>query len=228
MKPLHESILDFLFKLEIGVSLPRNVEALNPYLKKEVRDICTDFYSKFYYDKNERSLIVGINPGRLGAGTTGVPFTDSIRLETVCGIDAREITTREPSSIFVYDVIEAFGGVREFYNQFLITSLCPLGFVQKNEKGNWVNYNFYDDKALSARLEGFMSKSMQEQIDMGVKTDKAYCLGRGKNFKHFNKLNNKYGWFDEIVPLDHPRYIVQYRSKSIPQYIDHYLQALCG
>lgn len=31
--------------------------------------------------------ILGINPGRFGAGTTGIAFIDPIRLENECGIN---------------------------------------------------------------------------------------------------------------------------------------------
>ncbi len=34
-----------------------------------------------------RYLILGINPGRFGGGITGIPFTDPIRLQNICGIE---------------------------------------------------------------------------------------------------------------------------------------------
>ncbi len=43
------------------------------------------FYYKYYNDSNKRKFIIGINPSRHGAGVTGVPFTDTKRLDNVCG-----------------------------------------------------------------------------------------------------------------------------------------------
>jgi hypothetical protein len=45
--------------------------------------ICSSFYQKYYADNKKRSLIIGINPGRFGAGVTGIPFTDPIRLKRI-------------------------------------------------------------------------------------------------------------------------------------------------
>ncbi len=55
---------------------------------------------KYYHDFNQRKFMIGINPGRHGAGVTGVPFTDTKRLESVCGIKMESAHTHE--IIFVY------------------------------------------------------------------------------------------------------------------------------
>jgi hypothetical protein len=89
---------------------------------------------------------LGINPGRFGAGVTGIPFTDTKRLEEKCWLTIEGLTTYEPSSVFVYDVIEAYGGVEKFYSDYYISSVCPLGFVKFNEKGKEINYNYYDSR----------------------------------------------------------------------------------
>jgi len=45
-----------------------------------VRKLIREFYTKFYSDCKPRQLVLGINPGRFGAGATGIPFTDTRRL----------------------------------------------------------------------------------------------------------------------------------------------------
>ena len=49
--------------------------------------IVETFFYKFYNDTNPRHLIFGINPGRFGAGTTGINFTAPKQLKEICGID---------------------------------------------------------------------------------------------------------------------------------------------
>ena len=85
------------------------------------------------------------------AGATGIPFTDTKRLSEVCGIESSSFQTHEPSSVFVYDVIKEFGGSEKFYDKFYINSICPLGFIEQNQKGNWVNCNYYDYNELFQR-----------------------------------------------------------------------------
>ena len=53
-----------------------------------------------------------------------------------------------------------------------------------------------------------------------------YCLGEGTNYKIFQRLNAKHSFFKEIIPLPHPRFIMQYRRKKVDEYVKLYLQKL--
>jgi hypothetical protein len=77
---------NFFTQLHISAALPKNVEVLNPYVNQEVLDVNRLFYNKFYSDTHTRVLVLGINPGRFGAGITGIAFTDPIELEQNLGI----------------------------------------------------------------------------------------------------------------------------------------------
>jgi hypothetical protein len=171
-------------------------------------------------------LIIAINPGRLGAGATGIPFTDTVRLEKDCGINAGIPPTYEPSSVFVYEMIKTYGGPAAFYKDFYITSVCPLGFVKENEKGREVNFNYYDSKELENAVTPFIIQSLQKQVSFNVDLNCCICWGRGKNFHFLSGLNSRYHFFKEIIPLDHPRFIMQYRAKQKQDYSDHYLEVL--
>lgn len=225
-----EQILAFNKQLELDDALlPEGISVMNPFRGDHapaIRDVTSRFYRKFYSDKRPRHLILGINPGRFGAGVTGVPFTDTKRMRDVCGIDIAIDPTHEPSSVFVYEVVGAFGGPTRFYGRFYINSVCPLGFTRTNEKGNEVNYNFYDDRQLQETVTPFIEESIERQIGFGAATDLCFCMGRGKNFKYLNALNKKHGWFEEVVPLDHPRFVVQYRSKRMSEFADRYVSEL--
>lgn len=219
-------ILDFYKNVDFDGELPDNIHLLNPYKDHpEIQDSVYQFYNKYYNDEKPRHLILGINPGRLGAGATGIPFTDTKRLQDICEIQVSGKTTHEPSSVFVYEMIDAFGGPELFYQHFYINSVCPLGFVKKSEE-KLVNYNYYDSTVLTSVVSQFIIDNIRQQIDIAGTTDVCYCLGTGKNFKYLNKINTIYHFFDEIVPLEHPRYIMQYRTIQKARYIEDYVEKL--
>jgi len=224
-----EKIIQFNKNLDLSVTLPENIRVMNPFKEnKEALEISSTFYTKYYNDHEQRRLILGINPGRFGAGVTGIPFTDTKRLEEKCGIKFNGITTHETSSVFVYDVIEQFGGVEQFYSRFYINSVSPLGFVKTNAKGKEVNFNYYDSKALQELITPFIIESLKTQINFGVDRSIVYSFGAGKNLKFLQLINREYQFFDQIVPLEHPRYIMQYKLNNKQFYIDKFLRAFNG
>jgi hypothetical protein len=209
-----------------GDPLPKGIRIMNPFSESdETMRIVKEFYNKYYNDENERHIILGINPGRFGGGLTGIPFTDPKRLMSECGISFNGKVTHEPSSVFIYKMINAYGGVEKFYRNFFINSPCPLGFTS-NKNGKEINYNYYDSNELMSAVKGFMIDSMKELIKLGIKTDTCICLGTGKNEKILNRLNSEFRFFKKIIAVEHPRYIMQYKSKSMDDYIRKYVDAL--
>ena len=219
MTVLAESIINFYRSLK-PPRLPKGIDILFPQKNKEVMQIVETFFYKFYNDTNPRHLIFGINPGRFGAGTTGINFTAPKQLKDICGIDHRFKSQTELSAEFIYESIQAYGGVNDFYENYFITSVSPLGFIT-----NGLNLNYYDDKKLQDAVTPFIISSIQKQIALGFKRDFCICIGGDKNLKFFSALNKEYKFFDEIVPLPHPRFIMQYRRKHKENYIQQYLLA---
>ena len=223
-------VLEYMDSLDYShMKLPYGIGLMNPYASSEnIRRINHEFYNKYYNDSKERFVIIGINPGRLGAGATGIPFTDTKRLQQFCDIDAGKITTHEPSSVFIYDMISAFGGPTSFYQHFYITSAFPLGFTNVSKTGKEINYNYYDDKTLQQLVTPSITSHLRTQIGFGLNTAAAFCLGSGKNFTFLKKLNEEENLFSKIIPLEHPRFIMQYRLKEKANYIQDYLTKLSG
>lgn len=222
-----DKVNSFNRKLEFNESLPKNIRIMNPFRENpSVLSVTKSFYDKFYKDEKARHIILGINPGRHGAGVTGIPFTDTIRLEKYCGIKINEFNSYETSSEFIYKMINAYGGVRKFYSRYYINAVCPLGFTIPGRNGKQVNYNYYDDKGLAETMYDFILNSLQKQIAFGINTDVCYCLGTGKNYKFLTELNRNENLFREIIPLEHPRFIMQYRRKKLNNFIDKYLRLL--
>ncbi len=122
-------------------------------------------------------------------------------------------------------MIEEFGRITEFYNQFYINSPFPLAIIKKNKDNNWVNANYYDDLELFKMVKDFMIESLKKHIALGLYTDEVFVLGK-KNATFIEKLNNEAKLFDKITVLEHPRYIQQYKSKDKQLYIDKYILAL--
>jgi len=220
-----ERVLQFNKGLKYTGILPEGIRIMNPFMKPEVIAINETFYRKYYGDPNPRKLLLGINPGRLGAGATGIPFTDTKRLEKACHIKLVTFHTHEPSSVFVYKVIEAYGGPKRFYGDFFINSTSPLGLLTRNGKGHWVNCNYYDFPELYASIRPFILDNLNALIGLGIDTSICYVLGK-KNARFMEEINREEKLFGNLVVFDHPRYIVQYRSRQIDRYVADYIRLL--
>lgn len=218
---LANQILTFYKKLKSPTGLSAGVAVMNPFQDPEIFKLCEKFYHQFYNDSEPRKLIMGINPGRLGGGMTGIPFTDPIKLEKICGIPNTLQKKAELSADFIYTMIDSYGGAQLFYSKFLFSSVCPLGFTK-----NGINMNYYDDKKLEQKTREFIISSIQKQLNFSVDREVCFCMGEGQNFKYLQKLNSEHAFFKKIVPLPHPRFIMQYRRKKLAEFIDLYLDKL--
>jgi len=225
-KTFADKVIYFNRHLHYPGKLPEGFRVMNPYLDNpETMEVMQLFYHKYYNDSRQRKFIIGINPSRHGAGVTGVPFTDTKRLESVCGIKMRSAHTHEISSVFMYDMIAQYGGAKDFYKHFYINSPFPLAIIRQTKDGKWINANYYDDPVLFEMVEDFMIMSLKKNISLGLNTSEVFVLGK-KNATFIQKLNKKAMLFDNLTTLEHPRYIQQYKSGEKQKYIDKYISAL--
>ena len=165
-----EQIIDYYKNLKLPIKkLPNQIEWIENLFQPETQETLAIFYKKYFSDNNKRVLLLGINPGRFGAGVTGVPFTDPINLEEVCGIKNDFEKRFELSSKFIYDVVDAFGGAEEFFNRVYIYSISPVGFIKNNK-----NINYYDDKELQEKLWEWMKLQIEKQLRFGIIREVAY------------------------------------------------------
>ncbi len=207
------------FHTQLDLQLPAslNVEVLNPFTDENTVQGIRSFYKRFYTDNEKRVGIFGINPGRFGAGLSGISFTDPVALRKHCGIPNTLGDRVELSSSFVYRCIDQFGGVDTFFRSFYLSATCPLGFTRGR-----VNFNFYDSAELLRATTPFVVSSFEKQLRFPLRRDLAICLGRGKLYTFLQVLNLEHGWFEKIIALDHPRFIMQYRRKRLQEYVDEY------
>jgi len=220
MKTVAEAIIKFYTSLKPPPT-PAGVKVLHPQVEAQVIEIIKAFSEKYYNDNSPRQLLFGINPGRFGAGITGVNFTAPRQLTQYCNIQHSLGNKSELSAEFIYDMITAYGGPEKFYSRFFITSVSPLGFVKDD-----INLNYYDDKALAATIRPWIIDTIKKQLKFAGSSKKCICIGGEKNYRYFSSINDEFQFFSKIIPLPHPRFILQYKRKQKNFYIDAYLKSL--
>ena len=218
---LAQKICDFYFALPDTLALPENVALIYPFDDSRTREAMCAFYTRYYSDDAPRTAIFGINPGRFGAGMTGVGFTDPVLLQERYGIPNDLPKRTELSAQFVYEVVEAYGGPDRFYRDFYFTTVFPLGLLKEGK-----NYNYYDDKATLTACEPLIAESIAKQMAFGNLRRHIVSIGRGKNLKYLESFNKKYQLFDNISVIPHPRWVMQYRRKQKAHYIREYIEVL--
>lgn len=227
---LADRLLDLVTSVSLdGIALPKGVHVLDPLRgdnSTEVERIVHDFHRKYFGDDRPRKLMLGINPGRLGAGSTGLCFTDTKRCESDLGIPVNGFRTHEPSSDFFYRVVRAMGGAKQFYSSVYVQAICPLGFTKAGPKGTPVNLNYYDDRALQEVITPFVVAWLKRLIATGMRADNVFCIGTGKNLAYLEALNAEHHFFGHITALEHPRFIMQYKARSVDDFVRKYVDAL--
>ena len=216
-----KQILDFYFSLPKDLALPNGVETIFPFDNPETREVMQTFFNKYYNDSKRRTYLIGINPGRLGSGITGIGFADAYHLDKYCDIPNNFDKRVEISAAFMFEVIEAYGGVEKFYASNFFTTVMPLGLLKDNK-----NYNYYDDPQTQKALEPFITQTLLEQMSFPQAKLNIICVGTGKNLKYLTAFNEKYHCFESIEVVPHPRWVMQYRRKEKEKYIGVYLDAL--
>jgi len=216
-----KQILNFYFNLDKTPPLPKGIEAIYPFDNSETKTLMQTFFSKYYNDTNPRTYLIGINPGRLGSGVTGVGFADAYHLEKYCDIPNIFDKRVEISAAFMFEVMEAYGGVEKFYRDFFFTTTMPLGLLKEGK-----NYNYYDDPKTQSSLEPFITETLLTQMAFPQAKLNIICVGTGKNFKYLSAFNDKHQCFESIDVVPHPRWVMQYRRKEKQKYLDMYVETL--
>lgn len=109
-----------------------DISVLNDFLDNW--SVIKQFEKKFYADGYPRVVLCGINPSRLGAGKTGIPFIDFASLSKMMD-DVNRDDAERPASFF-FDVVQSFG-VERFYQTFYVTNISWLGFTHNSRNVNY-------------------------------------------------------------------------------------------
>jgi hypothetical protein len=180
------------------------------------KEVIFEFYRRYVKPNKPKIVLCGINPGRFGAGETGIPFFDFNSLSKILpNINRNDI---EKSAEFIYSVIEHFG-VNDFFRQFYLTNISCIGFYSLKTK---ININYYE---LPLRIQLFLfdyfSREMSNInpkiiIPLGKEVEKNLKM----DLKHERKINAEIG-----TRLPHPS--SKYAKKEdyiklLEQYINKY------
>lgn len=220
---LWPDVLTSYFKSLDLPTLPAGYGCINPYSDPERMAIVEKFFRTYYNDRNQRIIMLGINPGRFGAGQTGIPFTDPVRLEKDLGIKNPYDKREELSSTFFYDMVRTYGGTEKFYAKFLVDSVYPLGFVKDSK-----NVNYYDLPNVNEFMAENVVPSLNARMGWNINRSVAYCIGSGDNVRALERLNQHHHWFAQIRPMFHPVWIMKYHRADADQYITGYMSELAS
>jgi len=100
------------------------------------------FYVRYYATKPS-IVLCGINPGRYGAGLTGVPFLDFASLSKLLPNVKR--SDEEKSAQFFFQIVSHFGA-EDFFRTFYVTNVSWVGY---EKDGKNCNYDKLPEAALS-------------------------------------------------------------------------------
>lgn len=215
-----DKAIKYFLSLQKPHGLAKDIGIMNPYRHQDVQHVVKNFYRGFFNDNKQRLLVLGINPGRFGGGLTGIAFTDPVVLKEACGIKNNLGNKKELSSKFIYKMISDYGGAKKFYSNIFISALYPFALIKDGK-----NHNYYDTKALYITLRNEIVKSVSSQLEFGCRKDYVIILGK-KNAHYFSSLNTEYNFCKEVIVLEHPRYIMQYKLRFVNKYIGKYISAL--
>lgn len=220
-KRFASGVAAFLTSLSLDIDLPDGFRILDPYRHDEVVDVVRQFCATYYAGNQKRVAVWGINPGRFGGGVTGLSFTDPVALVDLLGLKTTIAGRREPSAQFVSMVIEAYGGPKNFYRDFYLSALSPLGFEAGGK-----NINFYDDADLARRIAPVIRAWMLEQHALGLVADRCVVLGTGKLRDYMERTLRLDLSYTTVEYLEHPRFIMQYRRRQVSDFVDKYVETL--
>jgi hypothetical protein len=108
------------------------IEILKDFL--ENWDAVLEFNRVFYAEGEPKTVLCGINPGRLGAGKTGVPFMNFRSLSKLLPGAPPDDTER--SAQFFHEVVSHFGA-QNFYRSFYVENVSWVGYSKERKNINF-------------------------------------------------------------------------------------------
>jgi hypothetical protein len=212
-------VTEFYQTFSAPTSLSADIELINPYEDSSRRRAIEEYYAKFFNDENVRVHILGINPSRMHPTATGVNYTDGYALENFCGIENSFSKSRELTSDFFYQVVDAIGGAEEFFGRIFPWAMMP---VTVTKKGNYANYYGND---VVEDLKDLVRENVKWTSQL-PSTGRLVILGSGENQKFFENLPGSPFGYNDVRVVPHPRWVLQYNRANVDKFIGQYVDAL--
>ncbi|HZL11862.1 MAG TPA: uracil-DNA glycosylase family protein [Prolixibacteraceae bacterium] len=173
----------------------KNVGILSEFLDNKNNII--EFHKKYVQPNSPKIVMCGINPGRRGAGITGIPFIDTNSLSKMLPDISNPKT--EKSAKFFFSIIEEFG-INGFYRNVHVTNMSWFGFYEL-DKGTNINYN-----SLPTEIQNDLIDKFVEEMDF-INPNVIIPIGDIVNWELLYNLKVKNRLNAEIGPrLYHPAY----------------------
>lgn len=150
------------------------------------------FYSTYYGPQFPPTVLCGLNPGRHGAGKTGVPFLDFISLSKLLSGVNRSDTER--SAQFFFKIVSHFGA-KAFFRSFYVTNVSWVGFIKAGKNVN------YDDDLPSQAID-FIHRMLTSEMEV-VRPKRIISLSKSV---HRTITDLFGGTVDTRVCLPHPNW----------------------
>jgi hypothetical protein len=216
MRTIAQEYFDFyeIFKEKYSETLrSRNIKILSDFIDNKNNII--EFHKKYIEPNSPKIVICGINPGRNGAGLTGIPFIDFESLSNMLpGIKENDW---EQSAKFFFSVVQGFG-IEIFYKNFHVTNISWFGFSRIDKSKN-VNYF---EKDISTEIAIYLIDKFVEEMDL-INPDYIIPLSKTvlyelENLKKQKKIRAEIG-----TCLNHPSWVVAYRRKDLSTWRQKYI-----
>ena len=169
------------------------------------------FFQIYYGKAIPKIMICGINPGRFGAGKTGIPFLDFASLsQLIPGIERQD---SESSATFFFQVVKSFGA-ESFFKKFYVTNFSSLGYLRD---GANLNYHDLPQAALETVERNFL-----EEI---ATVEPTHVISLGREV-HRSVLKLLPPSIDCSLRLPHPAWVATYKSNELDHWVERYREVL--
>lgn len=198
------------------------IDILNGY--RSNKNNIKKFYKYFYKNKYPKIVLCGINPGRNGAGKTGIPFIDFDTLReiflTIFG-QSDIVSEKENSAQFIKYLIEHFeGNYTDFFEKIYLTNYSFLGYTKGND-----NLNYFE---LPPNAKGFIDEMFVYEmnvikpnviIPLSEEVEKSLILIKQKgliNFATDSRLPHpRYCFFPSRIKIKSDEYLARLNNYLI-------------
>ncbi len=184
---------------------------LSDFLLKDGQAAIDAFWKTYYPEGPPRTVICGLNPGRFGAGQSGIPFMDFLSLSQL--LPGLHRLDSERSAGFFFRVVQAYGAA-EFFREFYVTNVASVGFIRH---GKNLNYPALPWQAVEVVERNFLA-----EMEI-VQPARIISLGRDVH-KTVRKLLGARVECETCLP--HPAWVATYRSASMEEWVARYLAAI--
>ncbi|MHB1301481.1 MAG: uracil-DNA glycosylase family protein [Burkholderiales bacterium] len=169
------------------------------------------FWQRFYGEGIPRIMVCGINPGRFGAGKTGIPFLDFMSLsKLIPGIERQD---SEKSASFFFEVVRSFGA-ETFFHTFYVSNFSSVGYLRDG-----TNLNYHDLPDVAREI---VERNFLEEIETIHPT---HVISLGKEV-HESVRNLLPASIDCSLRLPHPSWVATYRANETNQWVSRYREVL--